>query len=245
MTHPMKPSMNEQLMHQLRLHGMLASWQSLLESRTHHNLSLVEGLQHLLEAEHLERGDRRLSRLRKAAGFRYQASLAELSYTPSRGLDKNTIAVLADGRYIDQGQAILITGPTGSGKSFLASALGHQACQLSYRVNYFNMQRLVQQLVLSRADGTILKLLAKIAHSQLLILDDFGLKPLDSTQRLDLLDIVEDRHQKMATIIVSQLPVANWYDVIGDSTVADAILDRLIHTAHRIELSGESMRKKL
>ncbi|MFU8859680.1 MAG: IS21-like element helper ATPase IstB, partial [Cyclonatronaceae bacterium] len=190
-------------------------------------------------------GDRRLSRLRKAAGFRYQASLAELSYTPSRGLDKNTIAVLADGRYIDQGQAILITGPTGSGKSFLASALGHQACQLSYRVNYFNMQRLVQQLVLSRADGTILKLLAKIAHSQLLILDDFGLKPLDSTQRLDLLDIVEDRHQKMATIIVSQLPVANWYDVIGDSTVADAILDRLIHTAHRIELSGESMRKKL
>jgi len=240
----MNTSMNEQLMHQLRLHGMLASWQSLLESRTHQNLSLVEGLQHLLEAEQLDRGERRVQRLRKAAGFRYQASLEELTYTPSRGLEKNTVALLADGRYIDQGQAILITGPTGSGKSFLASALGHQACQLSYRVSYFNMQKLMQQLVLSRADGTILKLLSKIAKSQLLILDDFGLKPLDNQQRLDLLDIVEDRHQKMATIIVSQLPLANWYDVIGESTVADAILDRLIHTAHRVELSGESMRKK-
>lgn len=240
----MNTSINEQLMSQLRLHGMLASWQSLLETRTHQNLSLVEGLQHLLEAEHLERGHRRVQRLRKAAGFRYQASLEELTYSPSRGLNKNTVALLADGQYIDKGQAILITGPTGSGKSFLASALGHQACQLSYKVSYFNMQKLIQQLVLARADGSILKLLSKIEKSQLLILDDFGLKPLDNQQRLDLLDIVEDRHQKMATIIVSQLPVANWYDVIGDSTVADAILDRLIHTAHRVELGGESMRKK-
>jgi len=241
----MNTSTNEHLMGQLRLHGMLASWQSLLQTRTHQNLSLVEGLQHLLEAEYLERGDRRVQRLRKAAGFRYQACLEELTYSPSRGLDKNTVALLADGRYIDQGQAILMTGPTGSGKSFLASALGHQACQLGYKVSYYNMQKLIQQLVLARADGSILKLLSKIAKSQLLILDDFGLKPLDNQQRLDLLDIVEDRHQNMATIIVSQLPVTNWYDVIGDSTVADAILDRLIHTAHRFELGGESMRKKL
>jgi len=240
----MNTSINEQLMGQLRLHGMLGSWQSLLETRTHQNLSLVEGLQHLLEAEQLDRGHRRVQRLRTAAGFRYQASLAELTYSPSRGLDKNTVALLADGQYIDKGQAILITGPTGSGKSFLASALGHQACELSYKVSYFNMQKLIQQLVLSRADGSILKLLSKIAKSQLLILDDFGLRTLDNQQRLDLLDIVEDRHQKMATIIVSQLPVANWYDVIGDSTVADAILDRLIYTAHRVELGGESMRKK-
>lgn len=232
-------------MHQLRLHGMLASWQALLESRTHQNLSLVEGLQHLLQAEWLERGQRRVERLRKAAGFRYQAHLEELVYGPDRGLDKNTIALLADGQYIQTGQAILITGPTGSGKSFLASALGHQACQLSWRVSYFNMQKLLHQLVLARADGSILKLLEKIARTHLLILDDFGLKPLDTQQRLDLLDMVEDRHRKMATIIVSQLPVANWYDVIGDSTIADSILDRLIHTSHRIELTGESMRKKL
>lgn len=234
----------EELTRQLRLHGMAASWQSLLETNTHTNLSLAEGLQHLLEAEWLERGHRRIERLRKAAGFRYQAHLEELSYNPARGLDKHTIALLADGQYIRRGQAVLITGPTGSGKSFLASALGHQGCQLSYRVSYFNMQKLIQQLVLARADGTILKLLGKIERTQLLILDDFGLKPLDTGQRLDLLDIVEDRHQKMATIIVSQLPVSNLYDVIGDSTIADAILDRLIHTSHRIELTGESMRKK-
>lgn len=240
----MNTSMNEQLMQQLRLHGMLDSWQSLLETRTHQNLSLVEGLQHLLEAEWLDRGHRRVQRLRKNAGFRYQASLEEITYTPSRGLERNTVALLADGQYISRGHAVLITGPTGSGKSFLASALGHQGCQLGYKVSYFNMQKLIQQLILSRADGSILKLLSKIAKSQLLILDDFGLKPLDNQQRLDLLDIVEDRHQKMATIIVSQLPVTNWYDVIGESTVADAILDRLIHTAHRIELRGESMRKK-
>lgn len=231
-------------MRQLRLHGMLDSWQSLLESQTYQNLSLTEGLQHLLQAEQLDREDRRVKRLRSAAGFRYQASLPELIYSASRGLDKNTIALLADGRYIDHGQAILITGSTGSGKSFLASALGHQGCQIGYRVRYFNMQKLKRQLALARADGSILKLLNTIAKTQLLILDDFGLSPLDTQQRLDLLDIVEDRHQKMATILVSQLPVSSWYEVIGESTVADAILDRLIHTAHRFELSGESMRKK-
>lgn len=232
-------------MNDLRLAGMLDSWQSILQTRSHQELSLVEGLQQLLQAEWLERGRRRVQRLTKNAGFRYQASLEELSYSPSRGLDRNTIALLADGNYIDQGQAILVSGRTGSGKSFLASALGHQACQLGYRVGYYNMQKLIHGLVLARADGSILKLLEKIARTQLLILDDFGLKPLDSQQRLDLLDIVEDRHRKMATIIASQLPVANWYDVIGESTIADAILDRLVHTAHRIELDGESMRKKM
>lgn len=130
----MNTSMNEQLMQQLRLHGMLDSWQSLLETRTHQNLSLVEGLQHLLEAEWLDRGHRRVQRLRKNAGFRYQASLEEITYMPSRGLERNTVALLADGQYITRGHAVLITGPTGSGKSFLAPALGHQGCQLGYKV---------------------------------------------------------------------------------------------------------------
>lgn len=188
-------------MHQLRLHGMLASWQALLESRTHQNLSLVEGLQHLLQAKWLERGQRRVERLRKADGFSYQAHLEELVYDPGRRLGKNTIALLADGQYIQTGQAILITGPTGCGKSFLASALGHQACQLGWRVAYFNMQKLLHQLALARADGSILKLPEKMARTHLLILDDFGLKPLDTQQRLDLLYMVEDRHKKMAIII--------------------------------------------
>ena len=240
----MNTSKNEELMHQLRLHGMLASWQALLETRSHTDLSLPEGLQHLLQAEWLERGRRRVTRLRKAAGFRYQASLEELAWTPERGLDKNTIALLAEGQYIQDGQAVLITGPTGSGKSFLASALGQQACELGYRTGYFNMQKLLHAFLLARADGTILKLLDKIARTHLLILDDFGLRPLETQQRLDLLDMVEDRHGRMATIIVSQLPLANWYDVIGEGTIADAILDRLIHTSYRIELHGESMRKK-
>lgn len=240
----MNTSKNEELMYELRLHGMLSSWQALLETRSHTDLSLPEGLQHLLQAEWLERGRRRVSRLRKAAGFRYQASLEELAWTPDRGLDKNTIALLSDGQYIQGGQAVLITGPTGSGKSFLASALGQQACELGYRTGYFNMQKLLHAFLLARADGTILKLLDKIARTHLLILDDFGLRPLETQQRLDLLDMVEDRHGKMATIIVSQLPLANWYDVIGEGTIADAILDRLIHTSYRIELHGESMRKK-
>ena len=235
----------EHAMSELRLHGMHQSWQSLLETRSYQELSLLDGLKLLLDAETLERDQRRVQRLRKAARFRYQANLEELHYKASRGLDRNTIAVLADGQYITKGESVLISGPTGSGKSFLASALGHQACRLSYRVAYFNMQKLSHQLLLARTDGTILKMLEKIARTQLLIVDDFGLQTLESQQRLDLLEIIEDRHRSMSTIIASQLPVASWYDVIGDNTIADAILDRLIHTSHRIELKGESMRKKL
>ena len=159
----------EHAMSELRLHGMHQSWQSLLETRSYQELSLLDGLKLLLVAETLERDQRRVQRLRKAARFRYQANLEELHYKASRGLDRNTIAVLADGQYIAKGESVLISGPTGSGKSFLASALGHQACQLSYKVAYFNMQKLSHQLLLARTDGTILMMLDKIARTQLLI----------------------------------------------------------------------------
>jgi DNA replication protein DnaC len=234
----------EDLMHQLRLSGMSQHWQSMLQTRSFQQLSVPEALQTLLESESLYRQQRKVVRLNKAAQFRYTASMAEITYLQHRGLDKNTLSILATGAYISEGNAVLVTGPTGSGKSFVASALGNHACTQGRKVSYYNMQKLLQRLTLARADGSILNLLDKISKHQVLILDDFGLKPLDKQQRLDLLDIIEDRHQRCATIMVSQLPVESWYDVIGESTVADAILDRLIHTAYRIELKGESMRKK-
>jgi DNA replication protein DnaC len=235
----------EDLLHQLRLSGMAQHWQGMLQTRSFQQLSVPEALQTLLESEALHRQQRKVVRLNKAAQFRYTASMAEITYLQHRGLDKNTLSVLAGGAYITDGNAVLITGPTGSGKSYVASALGNHACSQGRKVSYYNMQKLLQRFTLARADGSILSLLDKISRHHVLILDDFGLKPLDKQQRLDLLDIIEDRHQRCATIMVSQLPVESWYDVIGESTVADAILDRLIHTAYRIELKGESMRKKL
>lgn len=162
----------------------------------------------------------------------------------SRGLDRSLVTELATGNYLSKGEAILISGASGAGKSFLASALGHQACAQGYKVLYYNLQKLLLKTKLSRVDGSIYKLMERLSRSELLILDDFGLTRLEQQQRMDLMEIIEDRHAKRSTIIASQLPVANWYDVIGEETVADAILDRLVHTSYRIELKGESLRKK-
>jgi len=146
--------------------------------------------------------------------------------------------------FINKGENILITGATGVGKSYLSSALGHQACQSGYKTLYFNTQKLFSRLKMLKADGSYTKEISRMEKYDLLILDDFGLAPLDSTARMFLLEIIEDRHGRKSTIISSQLPVAKWYEVIGESTIADAILDRMVHTAHRIELKGESLRKK-
>ncbi len=140
---------------------------------------------------------------------------------------------------------VLVTGPTGAGKSYIASALGHLACHMGYRVNYFLAQKLFAMLRISKADESYAKLMKKIERQDLIIIDDFGMQPLDEVSRMMLLEIIEDRHQTRSTIIASQLPIEKWHDVIGESTVADAIMDRLVHTAHRIEISAEeSMRKK-
>lgn len=235
----------ESQMAQLRLHGMARSFQALMETRQAQELSLSDGLALLLQAEHDERNNRRYARLRKNAAFRYPASLEQLSYGPARGLDKSLISRLATADYLEKGESVLITGATGCGKSFLASALGHQACMQGYTVAYFNVQKLLLQTKLARAAGTIARLFEQLAKTRLLILDDFGLTSLDANQRLDFLDIIEDRHATHATIIASQLPVASWYDIIGEPTIADAILDRLVHTSHRIELKGDSLRKKM
>ena len=152
---------------------------------------------------------------------------------------------LATGEYINQGQAVLITGATGCGKSFLASALGHHACAQGYKVAYYNLQKLLIKTKMARVDGSIYKLLEQISKTDLLVIDDFGLTHLEYQQQMDLMEIIEDRHAKKSTIIASQLPVASWYDVIGEETIADAILDRLVHSSFRIELKGDSLRKKL
>jgi len=229
---------------ELRLHGMSRSWQALLETRQHHELSFTEGMEMLLQAEETERDSKRFERLQQNAHFRYPASVQELHMDASRGMDKSLLAALSTGEYITKGEAVLISGAAGTGKSFLASALGHQACCQGYKVAYYNLQKLLLKTKMSRVDGTIHKFFEKLSKSDLLILDDFGLAHLEQQQRMDFMEIIEDRHARRATIIASQLPVANWYDVIGEETIADAILDRMVHTSYRIELKGESLRKK-
>lgn len=228
----------------LRLHGMHRSWQALTETRRHLELSLSDGLELLLGAEAEERVNRRYQRLVKNARFRYQASIEELHMDASRGMDKALISRLATGDYLSKGESVLITGATGCGKSFLASALGNRACMQGCKVGYFNLQKLLINIKMARVEGTILKFFEKMAKTDLLILDDFGLTPLGPQHCLDLMELTEDRHARRATIIASQLPVASWYDLFAEETIADAMLDRLIHTSHRVELTGESLRKK-
>jgi DNA replication protein DnaC len=234
----------ESQMSQLRLHGMNRTWQTLLETRRLNELTLTEGLELLLQAELQERTNNRFERLRKTARFRYQASIEEVKTDSDRGLDKGLLLTLACGEYLSKGEAVLITGASGCGKSFLASALGHQACAQGYKVAYYNTQKLLLRTKISRIEGTIFKFFENLSKTDLLILDDFGLTHLEQQQQLDLMEIIEDRHAKASTIIASQLPVANWYDIIGEETIADAILDRIVHTSYRIELKGESLRKK-
>lgn len=234
----------ETQLRELRLMGMHQCFTALSQNRQWAELSLNEGLELLLQAEEEERHHRRFKRLMHNAAFRYQASISELGIDPQRGVDKQLIQQLAKGDFLDQGESVLITGATGCGKSFLASALGHHACTLGYKVAYYNLQKLLHKIQLARIEGTHYKFLEKTAKTDLLILDDFGLIAMDKTQQTDLLEIIEDRHGRKATVIASQLPVASWYEVIAEQTIADAILDRLVHTSYRIELKGDSLRKK-
>jgi DNA replication protein DnaC len=234
----------KQSMRSLKMDGMASLYQSLSETHQLTHLTNDQLLQSLLQAEWEYRQARKQDRLVTAARFRYQASLEELDYTASRNLDKNTVASISDCSFIKKAENILITGPTGVGKSFIASAIGHQACRVGYKVMYFNMQKLFQKLRIAKAEGTYIKELLRIEKQDLIILDDFGIHPVDANIRLELLEIIEDRHGKKSTLISSQLPVAKWYELFEDATVADAILDRILHNTIRIDLKGESLRKK-
>ena len=228
----------------LRLPGMERCWQSLIETRRVDGMSLRDGLQLMLQAESEQRRESRNSRLLKAAGFRYQATIMETRFDASRGLDKNRAMELATCAYIRRGMPVIITGAAGTGKSWLATALGHQACMLGFKVRYFNVLKLFEQITTARMEGTLVRFFNRLAETDLLIIDDFGIRSLDKQQMLDFLELMEDRHARKSTIIASQLPVANWYDMMkSNSTAADAILDRIVHTAQRFELKGESLRK--
>ncbi len=228
----------------LRLSGMAACWKTLIETRKSTELSLEDGLALLLQAEQDQRKMNRFSRLEKNARFRYHIGLEEIDTNPARGIDKSLLTRLAMGDYIKNGEAVIIVGLTGVGKSSLASALGLKACELGFTVAYFNMQKLIMKLKIARLEGTITRVFDKLAKTDLLVLDDFGLSPLEGQPQLDLMEIIEDRHARKSTIIASQLPVANWFDVFSEPTVADSFLDRIVYTAHRFELKGESLRKK-
>ncbi len=225
----------------MRLWGMKNAFSTYLETSA--TLTPDELAAHLTQSEWFSRQNLYTQRLLNNANFHYAASMAEVDFLSPRGLDKNLALRLAQGQFIQNHENLLLTGPTGVGKSFLASALGQQACILGYKTLYFNTRKLFHQLNAAMADGSYLKLLAKIEKQDLLILDDFGLQPLDGQARQSLLEIIEDRHLKKSTLFASQLPVREWHTAIGQSAIADAVLDRLVHSSHRIELKGESMRK--
>lgn len=232
-------------MQEMRLNGMKRAYESSFETRNQGTFTNDEFIAWLIEAEDNQRNNNRTDRLLKNARFHYQASIEEISYAPDRGLDRNLLTRLSDCSFIDRGDNLIITGCTGTGKSYLATALGYQCCIKGYKVLYYNLGKLFNKLMMARADGSYMKELTKIENYELLIIDDFGLQAINNEKQQILMDLIEDRHHKRSTIFCSQIPVKNWYDLIEEKTIADAILDRIIHSAIRFELQGESMRKKM
>jgi DNA replication protein DnaC len=231
-------------LHTLRLTGMREAFTQQLEQPATHELSFEERLALLVDRELLYRDNRRLARLLKEAKLRLAAACIEdVDYRHQRGLQRPQVAALAAGDWLRANHNLCITGPTGTGKTYLACALGNQAARQGHTVRYLRLPRLLEQLAVARGDGSYARLMSQLARADLLILDDWGIQPLSPPQRNDLMEIIEDRHGLRSTLIASQLPVDRWHDYLGEPTLADAILDRLLHNAHRLPLSGESMRK--
>lgn len=229
----------------MRLNGFARAYQQITETAQAEKYTLDQLIAHLVDAEYEDKYNKKLERLIRQARFKQQASIEQINYQQARKLDKDQVLRLQSCDWIIKSRDLLITGSTGVGKSFLACAFGMQACMNEMKVMYLTANKLLDRLVYAKADGTYFKLIDGIAKTKLLIIDDFGLKKVDHKQGTMLLDIVDDRHGKASTIITSQLPVKDWHDCFAEPTIADAILDRLVHGSYRIDLEGPSMRKFL
>lgn len=228
----------------LGLEGMLRACNELQASSDNGDLSHLEWLGLLLDRESSHRRDRRLAMRLRYAKLRYQACIEDVDYRAPRGLDRTFLLKLTQTSWIDAHDNLIVTGPAGVGKSWISCAMGHQACRDNYSVLYQRVPKLFTDLALARGDGRYARILRTLGGVQLLIIDDFGLSPVNADARHDLLEILEQRYARRSTIITSQFPIDKWHGLIGDPTYADAILDRIVHNAHRIVLTGESLRKK-
>jgi DNA replication protein DnaC len=230
-------------LHALKLTGMARALTEQLASPEADGLTFLERLGLLVDREETDRETRRLVNRLRQAHLREQATIEDLDFRHPRGLDKALVLSLADGDWLRRHRNVLVTGPTGTGKTYLGCALAHQACREGFSARYVRLPRLLSELALGRGDGRYGKFLLALAKTDLLVLDDFGLAPFVDTERHDLLEILEERHGRRSTLVTSQLPVSSWHAALADPTLADAILDRLVHNAYKLELRGESLRK--
>lgn len=230
---------------QMRLNGFEKAYREIVDNAQQGNFTLDEIVAHLIDAEFDDKYNKKLNRLVKQAKFKQQASFEQINFHQPRGVDKNQLLRLQNCDWIKKSRDLLITGSTGVGKSFIACALGFQACLNENKVMYITANKLLDRLSFTKADGTYFKFIEMVSKTKLLIIDDFGLKKVDNKQCNMILDIIDDRHGRSSTIITSQIPVKEWYDCFAEPTIADAILDRLTNGSYRINLQGESMRKIL
>jgi DNA replication protein DnaC len=240
----MNPHNTLEKMRAMRLRTMAELYQQSLSSNTLGELSLDEVMATLIDAEWEDRQQRKIAGLLRRAGFRQQASATDIDYHPDRGLDRTLMGRLLSLNFARKAENLIITGPTGTGKSWLGQAIGRQACLMGRKTRYFVIARFFDEAKLAKLDGSWPKLLKSLYKTDLLILDDFGLHPMDGPDRQLLMDLIETRHQSASTILCSQIPVSGWHKLIGEGTIADAILDRVVYSSHRLELKGESLRKK-